>query len=34
MSNSRFLSNTFIVAMIRQIGGTRMTSVSSGGSTP
>jgi hypothetical protein len=34
MSNNRFLSNTFIVAMIRQFAGTRMTSVFSGGSTP
>ena len=30
MSKSRFLSNTFIVAMIRQLAGTRMTSVFSG----
>ena len=34
MSNSRFLSNTFMVAMIRQFAGTRMTSVFSGGSMP
>ena len=34
MSNSRFLSNTFMVAMIRQLAGTRITSVFSGGSTP
>ena len=34
MSNSRFLSNTFMVAMMRQLAGTRMTSVFSGGSTP
>ena len=34
MSNNRFLSNTFMVAMIRQLAGTRITSVFSGGSTP
>ena len=34
MSNSRFLSKTFIVAMIRQLAETRMTSVFSGGSMP
>ena len=34
ISNSRFLSNTFIVARIRHEAGSRMASVSSGGSTP
>ena len=34
MSNRRFLSNTFMVAMIRQLAGTRIMSVFSGGSSP
>ncbi len=34
MSNSRFLSKTFMVAMIRQFAGTRIMSVFSGASTP
>jgi hypothetical protein len=34
ISNRRFLSNTFIVAMIRHVAGSRMASVSSGASTP
>jgi hypothetical protein len=34
MSNSRCLSSAFMVAMIRQLAGSRMASVSPGGSTP
>ena len=34
MSTKRFLSNTFMVAMIRQLAGTRIMSVFSGGSSP
>ena len=34
ISNSRFLSNTFMVARMRHVAGTRMWSVFGGGSTP
>ena len=34
ISNSRFLSNTFMVATMRHVAGTRMGSVPGGTSTP